>query len=222
MAGFSTRPAFQKQLLDAPLEEALVSSVIRLIMAMNPEIQPSQSQKDQRRHARLDIALAVNYAIQQAGPDGVYGASEMAETLSSDISASGLRLMTVAPLDNGSILNLEITLPRNGRAPRNPSRPRARSSGRTRSPTTAMTGTVIKYMEENEKKRLMSCLRSDVPSGAPSPLPAVRRPAGGTPDPAQLNTEFVDKVRPFFGFLENISATRSKVSSVFRPAGRRW
>jgi hypothetical protein len=38
---------------------------------------------EQRRHARLDIALAVSYAIHREGGGE---ASEMAETLSSDIT----------------------------------------------------------------------------------------------------------------------------------------
>lgn len=104
---------------------------------------------EQRRHARLDIALAVNYAIQQEGAE----VSEMAETLSSDISASGLRLMTVASLENGSILNLEISLPEEGVEP-------IRAQGEVVwqnkiSDYSYETGTVIKYMEEKDKMRLM-------------------------------------------------------------------
>ncbi|HSA60363.1 MAG TPA: PilZ domain-containing protein [bacterium] len=145
-------------------------------MAMNPEIQPSQSQKDQRRHARLDIALAVNYAIQQAGPDGVYGASEMAETLSSDISASGLRLMTVAPLDNGSILNLEITLPEEWPGAAEPIKAQGEVVWQNKiSDYSYETGTVIKYMEENEKKRLMSFVFDQM-----SRLVGTLAPSGGS------------------------------------------
>lgn len=107
--------------------------------------------RDQRRHARLDIALAVSYAI--CHEEGVT-ASEMAETLSSDISATGLRLMTVASLENGSILNLEIALPDEGAEP-------IRATGEVVwqnkiSDFSYETGAVIKYMEENDKVRLMS------------------------------------------------------------------
>jgi c-di-GMP-binding flagellar brake protein YcgR len=111
------------------------------------------TERDMRRHARLDIALAVNYAVQQAGGE----ASEMAETLSSDISASGLRLMTVAPLDNGSILNLEIGLPEEWPGAGEPIKAQGEVVWQNKiSDYSYETGTVIKYMEEDEKKRLMS------------------------------------------------------------------
>ena len=108
-----------------------------------------EAQEQRRRHARLDIALAVNYAIRQEGLE----ASEMAETLSSDISASGLRLMTVAALENGSILNLEITLPEEGAEP-------IHAQGEVVwqnkiSDYSYETGTVIKYMADKDKMRLM-------------------------------------------------------------------
>jgi c-di-GMP-binding flagellar brake protein YcgR len=109
--------------------------------------------QDLRRHARLDIALAVNYAVQQSGGE----VSEMAETLSSDISASGLRLMTVAPLDNGSILNLEIALPEEWPGAAEPIKAQGEVVWQNKiSDYSYETGTVIKYMEESEKKRLMS------------------------------------------------------------------
>ena len=125
----------------------------------HPEVQPTS--KDQRRHARLDIALSVNYAIREAGPDGTIKASEMAETLSSDISASGLRLMTVAPLENGSILNLEIALPEDWPNPAKSVSEPIRAQGEVVwqnkiSDYSYETGTVIKHMEESDKKRLMS------------------------------------------------------------------
>lgn len=124
---------------------------------MNSQTDVRPSSKDQRRHARLDIALAVNYAIQQSGPDGVVEASEMAETLSSDISASGLRLMTVAPLENGSILNLEITLPEEWPGAGDPIRAKGEVVWQNKiSDYSYETGAVIKHMEENDKKRLMS------------------------------------------------------------------
>jgi len=115
------------------------------------------SSKDQRRHARLDIALAVNYAIHQSGADGMIEASEMAETLSSDISASGLRLMTVAPLENGSILNLEIALPEECPNAGDPIKARGEVVWQNKiSDFSYETGTIIKHMEEHDKKRLMS------------------------------------------------------------------
>ena len=106
--------------------------------------------RDQRRHARLDIALAVSYAIHDEGS----AASEMAETLSSDISATGLRLMTVASLENGSILNLEIAIPDQEGEP-------IRAMGEVVwqskvSEFSYETGAVIKHMDECDKVRLMS------------------------------------------------------------------
>ena len=106
--------------------------------------------QENRRHARLDIALAVNYAIRDPQSDP----SEMAETLSSDISASGLRLMTVAPLENGSTLHLEITLPELDIEP-------IRAVGEVvwqnkLSDYSYETGTVIKHMDDQDKVRLMS------------------------------------------------------------------
>ena len=105
--------------------------------------------RDQRRHARLDIALSVSYAIHEEGS----AASDMAETLSSDISATGLRLMTVAPLENGAILNLEIALPDQEGEP-------IRATGEVVwqskiSDYSYETGAVIKHMEERDKARLM-------------------------------------------------------------------
>jgi c-di-GMP-binding flagellar brake protein YcgR len=123
-------------------------------MTMNPQSETRPSSKDQRRHARLDIALSVNYAIQQqAGGE----ASEMAETLSSDISASGLRLMTVAPLENGSILNLEIALPEDAPQAAEPIKAQGEVVWQNKiSDFSYETGTVIKHMDEQDKKRLMS------------------------------------------------------------------
>jgi c-di-GMP-binding flagellar brake protein YcgR len=125
-------------------------------MTMDPETQTSSSSKDLRRHARLDIALSVNYAIQQSAGE----ISEMAETLSSDISASGLRLMTVAPLENGSILNLEITLPEdwpNASEPAEPIKAQGEVVWQNKiSDYSYETGAVIKHMDENDKKCLMS------------------------------------------------------------------
>lgn len=117
------------------------------------ENRPGSNPKDQRRHARLDIALAVNYAILQSGGE----ASEMAETLSSDISASGLRLMTVAPLENGSLINLEIALPEDCPDAGDPIKAQGEVVWQNKiSDFSYETGTVIKHMEERDKKRLMS------------------------------------------------------------------
>lgn len=106
--------------------------------------------KEKRRHARLDIALSVSYAVQQDGGE----ISEMAETLSSDISASGIRLMTSVALEKGSILSLEISIQEEGVAP-------IRAQGEVVwqqkiAEHSYETGTVIKHMEESDKARMMS------------------------------------------------------------------
>jgi len=142
---------FLTQLSNNGLIVSRFGSEAFMTMDAQPEVRPSS--KDQRRHARLDIALAVNYAIQQAGGEP----SEMAETLSSDISASGLRLMTVAPLENGSILNLEITLPEDWPGAGDPIRASGEVVWQNKiSDFSFETGAVIKHMEESDKKRLMS------------------------------------------------------------------
>lgn len=61
---------------------------------------------ERRRSARLDIALSVNYMVRDSSGE----VTEMAEAMSSDISATGLRLMTPTPMRNGSTLDLEITI----------------------------------------------------------------------------------------------------------------
>lgn len=155
-----------KQLLDVRLEEGLVRPI------MTPEVRQTENEQ-RRRHARLDIALAVNYAIQQAGGE----TSEMAETLSSDISASGLRLMTVAPLENGSLLNLEITLPEEWPEASEPIKAQGEVVWQSKiSDFSYETGAVIKHMNELDKKRLMSFVFDQMsrlvgaftPSGTPS------------------------------------------------------
>jgi c-di-GMP-binding flagellar brake protein YcgR len=104
---------------------------------------------EHRKHARLDMALAVSYAIQRSSD----GASEMAETMSSDISASGIRLMTPSALENGSLLHLEIRLSGDDAEP-------IRAQGEVvwqnrLSDHSYETGTVIRHMEEQDKMRFM-------------------------------------------------------------------
>ena len=127
--------------------------------------------REQRRHARLDIALAVSYAVKDFQTEP----SEMAETLSSDISASGLRLMTVAPLENGSTLNLEITLPELDVAP-------IRAIGEVVwqnkiSDYSYETGTVIKHMDDQDKMRLMSFVFDQMAKLVGNPLQGSIKPS---------------------------------------------
>ncbi len=106
--------------------------------------------QNKRRYARLDIALSVSYAIKVPGGQ----TSELAEAMSSDISAGGLRLMTPGPLKAGDILDLEITISGNESEP-------IMASGevvwQTRiSDTSYETGTIIKYIKETDKQRFMA------------------------------------------------------------------
>ena len=61
---------------------------------------------EKRRFARLDIALTVSYRVVDQGGE----MSELAEAMSSDISAGGIRLMTPSKLSNGAKLELEVLL----------------------------------------------------------------------------------------------------------------
>ena len=104
---------------------------------------------EKRRCARLDMALSVSFAVESPGGK----VSPMAEALSSDISAGGLRLMTPQPLQNGSLLNLEIQLPDDNIEP-------IRACGEVvwqnkLSDFSYETGTLIKSMDEIDKRRFM-------------------------------------------------------------------
>lgn len=106
-------------------------------------------QDNRRRFARLDIALSVSYAIMNSGG----GASEMAEAMSSDISAGGLRLMTPAPLPNGATLDLEISM--NGEE-----ETKIHASGEVVwqsqiAEDSYETGAIIKHMDDSDKKLFM-------------------------------------------------------------------
>ncbi len=129
---------FSAQLLDAPSDKWFALRV-----------ETRSIDIERRRHARLDLALSVSYAIE--GPGG--GISEFSETLSNDISAGGLRLMTPHRLENGSILHLEILLEDEESIP-------IRAVGEVVwqsqiSETSFETGAVIKTMEEQDKKRFL-------------------------------------------------------------------
>jgi c-di-GMP-binding flagellar brake protein YcgR len=105
---------------------------------------------EQRRHARLDMALSVNYVIE--GPEGER--SPIAESRSMDVSAGGLRLMTPHALENGTVMNLEIQLSEDDTEP-------VRAQGEVVwqnkvSDHSYETGTVIRQMDGDDKKRFMS------------------------------------------------------------------
>lgn len=105
--------------------------------------------QDRRKYARLDIALTVSYAVE--GGSGQI--SEYAEATSSDISASGLRLMTPTPLAAGTHLDLEIFL-----GDEEVSRIHAKGEvvWQTKiSATSYETGVLISHMDGEAKKQLM-------------------------------------------------------------------
>jgi c-di-GMP-binding flagellar brake protein YcgR len=108
------------------------------------------SSQDKRKYARLDIALSVSYAVRRA--DGQL--SELADALSSDISAGGLRLMTPTSLNPGDVIDLEISIVGNEDEA-------IRASGevvwQTKiGPTSYETGTIIRNMARQDKARFMS------------------------------------------------------------------
>lgn len=61
---------------------------------------------ERRKYARLDLALTISYQVIGS----VGKPADPRETVSSDISVGGVRLMTPTPLDNGTMLELEIIL----------------------------------------------------------------------------------------------------------------
>ncbi|MBI2082317.1 MAG: PilZ domain-containing protein [Deltaproteobacteria bacterium] len=106
---------------------------------------------DQRRHARLDIALSVNYVIQKPGGD----LSEIAESKSADISAGGIRLMTPHLLENGTLLNLEIQLL--DEEDQEPIRAQGEIVWQNKlSDHCFETGAIIRDMDEKDKERFMT------------------------------------------------------------------
>lgn len=108
------------------------------------------SLQEKRKYARLDIALSVSYAIKNAGGE----ISELADALSSDISAGGLRLMTPTPLHPGDLLDLEITI--NGDNSQIIHASAEVVWQNQLSETSYETGAIIRYMEDEAKQRFMA------------------------------------------------------------------
>lgn len=105
--------------------------------------------QNRRKYARLDIAVTVSYAIE----DVTGKISDYAEAVSSDISAGGLRLMTPAPLENGSRLDLEIFL---GDKPEKKIQAKGEVVWQNKiSETSFETGVVIHSMDNDSKKRFL-------------------------------------------------------------------
>ena len=104
---------------------------------------------EKRRHARLDISLSVSYAVRNVAGE----VTELAEAMSSDISASGLRLMTPTPLQPGDLLDLEISISGQDGEPIHASGEVVWQSQVAE--TSFETGTVIKHMADDDKRRFM-------------------------------------------------------------------
>lgn len=104
---------------------------------------------NRRKYARLDLALSVSYRVQ--GESGVF--HDPRETLSSDVSVGGLRLMTPAPLANGTILDLQITLEGSEEEPLTATGEVAWQS--QLGPNSFETGVLIQEMPNADKSRFM-------------------------------------------------------------------
>ena len=105
--------------------------------------------KERRKFARLDIALSVSYVVKNSAGE----VTEMAEAMSRDISAGGIRLMTPSPLKNGDQLEIEIGIEGQDQAP---VRAQCEVVWQNKiSDTSYEIGAVIKYMDDAEKKRLL-------------------------------------------------------------------
>lgn len=108
-----------------------------------------QTPVERRKCARLDIALSVSYVVRDA--DGEVTA--IAEAMSSDISATGIRLMTPTPLRNGSTLDLEITIEGQESEPVFASCEVVWQN--QISETSYEVGAVIRHIEEEDKRRFL-------------------------------------------------------------------
>ncbi len=95
------------------------------------------------------MALTVTYRAVSDGGE----LSEAADAMSSDISASGLRLMTPTKLQSGATLDLEIFL---GADDSNVIAATGEVAWQSKvSGTSFETGVVIRYMQESDKKKFM-------------------------------------------------------------------
>jgi c-di-GMP-binding flagellar brake protein YcgR len=108
-----------------------------------------ESPVERRKYARLDIALSVNYVVKDSSGE----ITEMAEAMSSDISATGIRLMTPTPLENGSTLDLEITIEGQDNDPVYASCEVVWQN--KISDTSYEVGAVISHIEEDDKRRFL-------------------------------------------------------------------
>lgn len=139
-------------------------------MTTTPNNVNSVLESEKRRFARLDIALSVSYAVR--GSNGEL--SELADAMSSDISAGGLRLMTPSALKAGDLLDIEITIGEDTTLKIPAS---AEVVWQTQiTDTSYETGAIIRYMCEADKQRFMSFVfdqMSRVMGGVITEVPSV-------------------------------------------------
>jgi c-di-GMP-binding flagellar brake protein YcgR len=109
----------------------------------------ASSSAERRKYARLDLALTVSYRVAgQASGHPV----DPREAISSDVSVGGLRLMTPTPLENGTMLDLEILL---GEEP-DPVKAEGEVVWQNRITATSYeTGVMIRGMPSADKSRFM-------------------------------------------------------------------
>lgn len=113
------------------------------------EIQTVTESENRRKFARLDIALTVSYAV--AGSSGKV--SDFAEAISSDLSATGLRLMAPGPLEDGTRLDLQVFL---GDKPGKMVQAKGEVVWQNKiSGTSYETGVIIQHMDNDAKKLFM-------------------------------------------------------------------
>lgn len=106
---------------------------------------------ERRKFARLDLALTVGYRVVGSKPQAVN--EDPFEGLSSDVSLGGLRLMTPSLLENGTQLELTITLSEE----LEPLHAQGEVVWQTKlSPTSFETGVLIKGMSVDDRSRFMS------------------------------------------------------------------
>lgn len=106
---------------------------------------------ERRKFARLDLALNISYrVIGQSSGEPV----DPRETISSDVSMGGVRLMTPAPLENGTMLELEMFLGDDDDSL--PVTAHGEVVWQSKiSKTSFETGVMIKTMPDNDKSRFM-------------------------------------------------------------------
>jgi len=106
--------------------------------------------EERRKFARLDLALNISYRVIERDPTPPV---DPRETISSDISMGGVRLMMPSRIENGTMLELEIYL---GEDDSVPIKAEGEVVWQSRiSKTSFETGVMIKDMASDNKSRFM-------------------------------------------------------------------